>query len=93
MRSLVALIGLALFSLSAAEPNGLRVVLSPDATAPTVVTAVYYRSYLSTYVQKVRDVKPSDIQRVSESYLVPSKMTIVVVGDKSKIADQLKPYE
>ncbi|MDP8982147.1 MAG: insulinase family protein [Acidobacteriota bacterium] len=56
MRSLLALIGLALFSLSAAEPNGftvpviyyklpngLRVVLSPDATAPTVVTAVYYR--------------------------------------------------
>ena len=24
-------------------PNGLRVVLSPDHTAPTVVTAVYYR--------------------------------------------------
>jgi predicted Zn-dependent peptidase len=24
-------------------PNGLRVVLSPDSTAPTVVTAVYYR--------------------------------------------------
>lgn len=24
-------------------PNGLRVVLSPDRTAPTVVTAVYYR--------------------------------------------------
>jgi zinc protease len=56
MRSLLALIGLALFPLSAAEPNGftvpviyyklpngLRVVLSPDSTAPTVVTAVYYR--------------------------------------------------
>jgi zinc protease len=24
-------------------PNGLRVVLSPDATAPTVAVAVYYR--------------------------------------------------
>jgi zinc protease len=24
-------------------PNGLRVVLSPDHTAPTVVVAVYYR--------------------------------------------------
>src|ERR1700721_1078329 len=24
-------------------PNGLRVVLSPDSTAPTVVTAIYYR--------------------------------------------------
>src|SRR5712664_4106565 len=47
---------LAVSSLSAAEPtgftvpviyyklpNGLRVVLSPDSTAPTVVTAVYYR--------------------------------------------------
>ena len=47
---------LAMSSLSAAEPNsftvpviyyklsnGLRVVLSPDSTAPTVVTAVYYR--------------------------------------------------
>ena len=24
-------------------PNGLRVILSPDSTAPTVVAAVYYR--------------------------------------------------
>lgn len=24
-------------------PNGLRIILSPDSTAPTVVTAVYYR--------------------------------------------------
>ena len=51
------------------------------------------RSCLSMYVQKVTEVKPSDIQRVSESYIIPSKMTIVIVGDKSKIADQLKPYE
>jgi len=51
------------------------------------------RSYLSTYVQKVMDVKPSDVQSVAETYIVPSKMTMVVVGDQSKIADQLKPYE
>lgn len=51
------------------------------------------RSYLSTYVQKVMAVTPQDIQRVSESYIVPSKMTVVVVGDKAKISDQLKPYE
>ncbi len=38
-------------------------------------------------------VTPQDIQRMSETYLMPSKMTIVVVGDKAKIADQLKPYE
>lgn len=51
------------------------------------------RSFLTTYVQKVNEVKPQDIQRVAETQLVPSKMTIVVVGDKAKIADQLKPYE
>jgi zinc protease len=44
-------------------------------------------------VRKVMAVTPQDIQRVSESYIVPSKMTIVVVGDKSKITEQLKPFE
>ena len=51
------------------------------------------RSYLSTYVQKVMQVTPHDVQGVAETYLVPSKMTIVVAGDKSKIADQLTPYQ
>jgi len=30
---------------------------------------------------------------MAETYLVPSKMTIVVVGDKAKIADQIAPYQ
>lgn len=51
------------------------------------------RSYLTEYVQKVAAVKPQDIQGVAEKYLVPSKMAIVVVGDKAKIADQVKPYQ
>ena len=51
------------------------------------------RSYLATYVQRVMAVTPKDIQRVSETYIVPSKMTFVVVGDKAKITGQLKPYE
>jgi predicted Zn-dependent peptidase len=32
------------------------------------------------------------VQRAAETYIVPSKMTVVVVGDKAKIADQLQPY-
>lgn len=74
----------------------LRNTLSPDG----VIGQLHFidaqgleRSYLSTYVQRVVAVTPQDIQRVSETYLVPSKMTVVVVGDKAKIADQLKPYE
>jgi zinc protease len=51
------------------------------------------RSYLSTYVEKVMAVTPPQIQRLAETYIDPSKMTIVVVGDRSKIADQVKPYE
>ncbi|HLY17318.1 MAG TPA: pitrilysin family protein, partial [Bryobacteraceae bacterium] len=73
----------------------LRNTISPDA----IIGQLHFvdsqgldRSYLSTYVEKVMEVKPGDIQSVAETYLVPSKMTIVVVGDKSKIADQLKPY-
>ena len=51
------------------------------------------RRYLSDFVPKVMAVTMADVQRIAESYIVPSKMTIVVVGDKAKIADQVKPYE
>lgn len=74
----------------------LRNTISPDA----IIGQLHFvdsqgldRSYLSTYVQKVMEVKPADVQGAAESYIVPSKMTIVVVGDKAKIADQLTPYE
>ena len=74
----------------------LRNTISPDA----IINQLHFvdsqgldRSYLSTYVQKVMAVEPADIQRVTETYITPSKMTIVVVGDKAKIADQLTPYQ
>lgn len=74
----------------------LRNTVSPDA----IIGQLHFvdaqgldRSYLSAYVQKVMEVKPSDVQGMAETYLVPSKMTIVVVGDKAKIADQIKPYQ
>jgi zinc protease len=74
----------------------LRNTISPDA----VIGQLHFvdsqgmdRSFLSTYTQKVMAVTPQQIQGAAESYLVPSKMTVVVVGDKAKIADQVKPYE
>jgi zinc protease len=74
----------------------LKNTISPDAVISQlqfVDSQGLNRSYLSTYVQKVSAVSPQDIQRLAETYISPSKMTIVVVGDKSKIADQIKPYE
>ena len=49
-------------------------------------------SYLTTYVQKVFAVTPKDVQRIAQTYLLSDKMTLVVVGDKSKVAEQLTPY-
>jgi zinc protease len=51
------------------------------------------RSFLVNYVQNVSAVSPADVQRIAETYISPSKMTVVVVGDKAKISDQLKPFE
>jgi predicted Zn-dependent peptidase len=48
--------------------------------------------YLTTYVQKVFAVTPKDVQRVAQTYLIDDKMTLVVVGDRGKIADQLGPF-
>jgi predicted Zn-dependent peptidase len=49
-------------------------------------------TYLSNYVQNVIAVTPKDVQRVAQTYLLPDKMTIVIVGDRQKIAEQLAPF-
>jgi predicted Zn-dependent peptidase len=74
----------------------LRNTISPDA----IIAQLHFvdsqgldRSYLSTYTRKVMEVTPADLQGMAETYLVPSKMTIVVVGDKVKIAGQIAEYE
>lgn len=74
----------------------LRNTISPDA----VIGQLHFvdsqglsRSFLSEYVQKVVAVKPEEIQSVTTKYILPDEMAIVVVGDKAKIADQVKPYE
>ena len=51
------------------------------------------KNYIDTYIQKVNAVTPKDIQAMAQKYLTEDKMTIVVVGDKSQITEQLKPYE
>ena len=48
--------------------------------------------YLKTYVQKVNAVMPADVAKMTAEYIKPDQMTIVVVGDKAKVAEQLTPY-
>lgn len=51
------------------------------------------RASLDNYVQRLSAVTAADVQEMAKKYLVDYKMTIVVVGDKAKIADQVKLYE
>ena len=50
-------------------------------------------NYLRTYVSKVNGVTPAVVQKTTQDYIKPEEMTIVVVGDKAKIADQLKEFQ
>ncbi len=49
--------------------------------------------YLDTYVQKIYGVSAEQVQQMAQKYIVPDKLTMVIVGDKSKIADQLTSYQ
>ncbi len=49
-------------------------------------------SYLTTYVQKVNAVTPKEVQKMTAEYIKPERMTIIVVGDKAQISEQLGPY-
>jgi len=49
--------------------------------------------YLSGYVKRVLAVPPAEVQRITATYLTPERMTLVVVGDKATVADQVAPYQ
>lgn len=50
------------------------------------------RDYLENFVKRVHALTQADITRIAHTYLRPDQMTLVVVGDKSKVASQLVPY-
>jgi zinc protease len=49
--------------------------------------------YLSGYVKRVMAVSPAEVQRITTTYLTPDRMTLVVVGDKATVAEQLAPFQ
>jgi zinc protease len=48
--------------------------------------------YLNTYVSRVYAVTPAEVQQMATKYIQADKATIVVVGDKKVIAEQVAPY-
>jgi predicted Zn-dependent peptidase len=49
--------------------------------------------YLSGYVKRVMAVSPAEVQRITTTYLTPDRMTLVVVGDKATVTEQLAPFQ
>ncbi len=49
--------------------------------------------YLNTYVSRVYAVTPAQVQQMAAKYVQPDKATIIVVGDKKVIADQVAAFE
>ena len=50
------------------------------------------RDYLETYTQRVYAVTPEDVRRVTEEYIRGEDLTVVVVGDRSAVEEQLTPF-
>jgi zinc protease len=66
---------------------------SPAAIAQQVLAHLFYGldlSEIETYLDRVQRVQPEDIQRTARQFLKPEALAIVLVGDASVFADQLK---
>jgi predicted Zn-dependent peptidase len=88
----------------AAELQGIQSYLSglfviQNSTRQALIGQLRYvdlqglgEDYLKTYVPKVNAVTPAEVQTTTAKYIKPEMMTIVIVGDKAKINEQLAPY-
>ena len=66
---------------------------TPDAIALQVLNVLFYEldvKELQTQRERVNRVNVDDVQRVARNYLRPSRLSIVLVGDASRVAPQLK---
>lgn len=71
-------------------PAGFETVGGISAQLANLVTYGLPDSYFNDYISKVNTVTIDDVNRVANKYLDPSKMAIVIVGDKKVVEPGLK---
>ncbi|MBV6496267.1 MAG: insulinase family protein [Acidobacteria bacterium ACB1] len=71
-------------------PSGFETVGAISNQLSALVTYGLPDTYFNDYIKKVGAVSLKDVERVSNKYLDPSKMAIVIVGDRSVIEPKLK---
>jgi len=47
-------------------------------------------SFLTNKVKNMHAVTPEKVQEMTQKYIRPENMTLIVVGDKNKIQDQIQ---
>ncbi|HZI78943.1 MAG TPA: pitrilysin family protein [Vicinamibacterales bacterium] len=66
---------------------------TPNEIATQVLNAVFYNlplSDISTFRERVQSVTPDDVQRVSQAYIRPDRLSIVLVGNARAFVQQLR---
>ncbi|HKX82755.1 MAG TPA: pitrilysin family protein [Pyrinomonadaceae bacterium] len=77
-------------SLIRRYPSGFETVGAISNQLANLVTYGLADSYFNEYIAKVNAVTIEDVDRVAKKYLDPSKMAIVIVGDRKAIEPGLK---
>jgi len=71
-------------------PAGFETVGAISAQLSNLVVYGLPDTYFNDYISKVNAVTLDDVNRVAKQYLDPSKMAIVIVGDRKVIEPGLK---
>lgn len=71
-------------------PSGFETVGQISGQLANLVTYGLPDSYFNDYISKVNAVTVADVNRVAKQYLDPSKMAIVIVGDRKTVEPGLK---
>lgn len=75
-------------------PQGFETTGSVAGQLSNLVTFGLPDTYFNDYIRNISAVSLKDVSRVANKYLDPSKMAIVIVGDRTEIEPKLKelPY-
>ena len=71
-------------------PAGFETVGGISGQLASLVTYGLPDSYFNDYISKINAVTADDVNRVANKYLDPSKMAIVIVGDRKSVEPKLK---
>lgn len=71
-------------------PDNFQTVAEIAANIEEMIDYNLPKDYFNSYIGNVLKVSAGDVSKVSKKYIVPDKMAVIVVGDRSKIEEGIK---